>query len=193
MTQLKFHSPEFEFEGISIPEFDVEYGKLIRLCIPNFDSMGNSLVHRFRYGLLNRFEEKIPKAKWSKEYKESIFRKSLKPLTVENYITKKLNIDKTKAKDIAEYLELNPNEKVRDLILGKSKALAIKCDFEKYDTLVFDYFGVGAMDFEFLEKIVDFEIKRGKRGVTIDRLEYNQDEEKNENIEQLKITVGNNV
>ncbi|WP_405207159.1 hypothetical protein [Aquimarina sp. LLG6339-5] len=193
MTNTIFHSSRFEFKGIPIPEFDIESGKLIRLCVPNFDSKGNSLVHDFRYGLLSHYEKEIPKVKWSKEYKESLFRRYINPLTVENYITKKLNTDRIKAKSIAEYLELNSKEKIDKLILGKRKALAIKCDFEKYETLIFDYYGVGANEIKYLERIIDNEIEKGKSGIAIDRLEFNQNDEINKNIERIKVTVGNKV
>ncbi len=193
MTSTIFHSSKFEFKGVPIPEFDMESGKLIRLCLPNFDSKGNSLVHDFRYGLLSHFEKEIPKVKWSKEYDENLFRRYLNPLTVENYIIKKLNTDRFKAKDIAEYLELNFKEKVDGLILGKRKALAIKCDFEKYETLIFDYYGVGAREIEYLERIINNEIVKGKSGIALDRIEYNQNDEINRNIERIKITVGNTM
>jgi len=193
MTNTIFHSPKFEFKGILIPEFDMEFGKLIRLCVPNFDSKGNSLVQRFRNELINHFVKNIPKIKLSKEYSESKFQKFMKSLTVEDYITEKLNVDGTKAKMIAEYLELDSKEKVYNLTIGKSKALAIKCDFEKYDTLIFDYYGVSANEFDYLERIVDAEIKKGKCGIVIDRLEFNQNDELNKNIERIKITIGNNV
>ena len=193
MTNTIYHSSKFDFKGIPIPEFDMESGKLIRLCIPNFDSDGNDLVRDFRYGLLNHFERIIPKSKWSKEYSKSGILKLWKPITVEDYVINKLNTDKTKAKKIAEYLELDFKEKVDKLILGKRKALAIKYDFEKYDTLIFDYYGVGANEIEYLERIVDTEIGKGKYGIAIDRLEFNQNDETNENINRIKITVGNNV
>jgi len=193
MTNTIFHSSKFEFKGIPIPEFDMESGKLIRLCIPNFDSDGNDLVRDFRYELLNHFEKIIPKSKWSKEYSKSGILKLWKSITVEDYVINKLNTDKTKAKKIAEYLELDFKEKVDKLILGKRKALAIKCDFEKYETLIFDYYGVGANEIEYLERIVDAEIEKGKCGIAIDRLEFNQNDETNKNINRAEITVGNNV
>ncbi|WP_179006565.1 hypothetical protein [Winogradskyella forsetii] len=193
MTNTIFHNPKFEFKGILIPEFDMESGKLIRLCLPNFDSKGNSLVRSFRNELMNHFEKKIPKIKLSKEYSESGFRKFMKSLTVENYITEKLNVDGTKAKIIAEYLELDSKEKLNNLTIGKSKALAIKCDFEKYEILLFDYYGVSANEIDYLEQIVNAEIAKDKCGITIDRLEFNQNDEINKNIERIKITMGNTV
>tara|TARA_R110001606_G_scaffold388956_1_gene554638 strand:- start:30 stop:617 length:588 start_codon:yes stop_codon:yes gene_type:complete len=193
MTNTIFHSAKFEFKGVPIPKFNMESGKLIRLCVPNFDSNGNNLVHDFRYELLNHFEKIIPKSKWSKEYSKSGILKFWKSITVEDYVINKLMVDKTKAKKIAEYLGLDFKEKVDKLTLGKRKALAIKCDFEKYETLIFDYYGVGASEIEYLEKIVDAEIVKGKCGIAIDRLEFNQNDEMNNNINRVKITVGNTV
>ena len=193
MTNPIFHSPEFEFKGIRIPEFDMESGKLIRLCLPNFDFKGTDLVRKFRRELLAHFETTIPEIKWSKEYSETGFRKLLKSLTVEDYILKKLDADKKKAQIIAEYLELDINEKVKKLILGKRKALAIKLDFEKYDALLFDYYGVSANEFDYLERIVESEMKKGKYAIAIDRLEFNQREETNKNIKRVKIIMGNSI
>ncbi|WCO03597.1 hypothetical protein [Psychroserpens ponticola] len=193
MTNIIFHSPKFEFKGILIPEFDMESGKLIRLCLPNFDSKGNSLVQNFRNEIMNHFEKKIPKLKLTKDYSESGIRKFMKSLTVENYITEKLNVDGTKAEILAKNLELDSTEKLNNLTIGKNKALTIKCDFEKYDILIFDYYGVSANEIDYLERIVNAEIIKGKSGIAIDRLEFNQNEETNKKIERIKITVGNNV
>ena len=193
MTESIFHSQKFNFKGIDIPDFELRLGEIVRLCIPNFDSKGNSLIHNFRYDLLNHFEKTIPAIKWSKEYSVTGFKKLLKPITVEDYIMKKLNIDITQSRIIKEYLKLNSNEKVKNLILGKRKALAIKCDFINYNTLIFDYYGVAAMEFDYLEKIVDNEITKGKCGIVIDRLEYNQKDEINKNITQIKITMNNTI
>ena len=193
MTNILFHNLKFELKGIPIPEFDIESGKLIRLCVPNFDSDGNDLVGDFRYELLIHLDKIIPKSKWSKEYSKSGILNFWKYITVENYIISNLNTDKTKAKNIAEYLELDLKEKVDKLFVGQKKALAIKCDFEKYETLIFDYYGVGANEFKYLERIVGAEIDKGKSGIVIDRLEYNQNKEMNKNIYRVAITVGNNV
>ena len=193
MKNIIFHNSKFEFKGIPIPELKIESGKLIRLCMPNFDSNRNDLVHGFRYELLNHFEKIIPKSKWSKEYSKSSILKFWKSITVEDYIIDKLNVDNVNAKKIAEYLELDFKEKVDKLILGKQKALAIKCDFENNETLIFDYYGVGANEFEYLEKIVDSEIKKGKSGIVLDRIEFNQNDETNKNIKRAEIIIKNNV
>ena len=193
MTNTIFHSSKFDFKGVPIPEFKIESGKLIRLCIPNFGPNGNNLAHNFRYELLNHFEKIIPKFKWSKENSQSGILTFWKSRTVEDYIINKLKVDKTKATKISEYLGLDNKEKVDKLTLGKRKALAIKCDFKKNETLIFDYYGVGASDINYLEKIIDVEIRKGKCGIAIDRLEFNQNDEMNNSINQVKITFGNTV
>ena len=181
MSNAIFQSPQFNLSGISIPEFDLEHGKTIRLGLPNFDSKGNSLVHEFRFKLLKHFEKAIPEVKWSKEYATSGFRKLIKSITVEDYIMKELNTDREKAKYISQSVDLNSNTKLKSLILGKRKALAIKCDFEKHETLLFDYYGVDQKEFISLEQIVDIEIKKGKCALIIDRLEYNVQDKINNN------------
>jgi hypothetical protein len=47
MKNIIFHSSKFEFKGIPIPELKIESGKLIRLCMPNFDS--NGIFRKFKY------------------------------------------------------------------------------------------------------------------------------------------------
>ena len=186
-NKIIFHSQKFKFQGIDIPEFQLEKGKLIRLCIPNFDENGRSLVHQFRCDLLHHLAENIPNAKLITGFQENKLISLFNAITVENYIMRNLGIDKNKVIDIAKALQIKPKEKVKNLILGQQKALMIKCNFEKYTTLVFDYYGVGALACENLEQIVDTEISKGKSGIVLDRLEYNSNEETNQNITQIKI------
>jgi len=187
MTKSIFFSHQFEFKGNIVPEFELKSGKLIRICLPTFGLKNNYLVSPYRFELLKYFQNKIPNTKWSKEYSETVFRKLFKPLSVEDYIMKKLNYTKEQAKYMADYLELKVDEKVKKLIIGQGKALAIKCDFEKYDSLIFDYYGVGAGEIDYLERIVDAEIRNGKSAIVLDRLEFQVKEEVYDNIERIKI------
>ncbi|MEA1785282.1 hypothetical protein U1E44_04195 [Arenibacter sp. GZD96] len=187
------HSPEFELNGIIIPEFDLKSGKLIRICLPNNDSIGNDLVHRFRFDLLKYFERKGLKLKWTKEYSERGIRRFLRSLTVEEYLNKQLNNDIKKAKRISEYLELYLEEKVKNLLIGKRKAMALICDFDKHDALIFDYFGVGANEFDYLEGLLYAELRKGKSAIALDRLEFQIKEEVNDTVERIMIDISNKV
>ncbi|WP_405377308.1 hypothetical protein [Nonlabens sp. Asnod3-A02] len=98
-------------------------------------------------------------------------------------------MDAKYAQKIADYLKLDVHDKVNQLPVGKRKALSIKCDFEKYDLLVFDYYGVSADQIEYLENMVDVEIGKEKCAIVIDRLEFNQEIETNKNITRLEIST----
>lgn len=187
MSNAIFHSFQFEYKGVLIPDFTIDSGKVIRLCLPNFDSNGGDLTGDFRYRLLNHFEEIIPKSKYSKEYNRRGILNFTKSMTVEQYLSNALNVDRNSPQKIAYYLKLDVHDKVDQLPVGKRKALSIKCDFEKYDLLVFDYHGVSADQIEYLESIVDVEIAKGKCAIVIDRLEFNQEIETDKNITRIEI------
>ncbi|SNR15967.1 hypothetical protein [Tenacibaculum jejuense] len=185
-NEIIFRSQKFNFQGIEIPEFQLEKGKLIRLCIPNFDENGKSLVHQFRYDLLSYLAKNIPNAKLTTDFQENKVISVLNPITVESYITKNLDVNKNEAIRIAKHLQIKPKKKVKNLIFGQQKALMIKCDFEKYTTLLFDYYGIDAVTFKNLDALVSKEIKRGKSGIVLDRLEFSSNKEINQNIIQIK-------
>lgn len=187
ISKVIFISPQLDLKGITVPRFELKSDKLIRICLPIFDLEGNPLRFNFRFDLLKHFQNTIPNLKWSKEYSETRFQKLFKSISVGDYIMKNLNCTKEQAEIIAVYLELDVDEKVKKLIIGKGKALAIKCDFEKYDALVFDYYGVGGGEIDYLERIVDAEIRKGKSAIVLDRLEFQIKEEVYENIERVKI------
>lgn len=110
-------------------------------------------------------------------------------MTVEQHLSNALNVDGNSAQKIAGYLKLDVHDKVDQLPVGKRKALSIKCDFEKYDLLVFDYYGVSADQIQYLENMVDVEIGKGKCAIAINRLEFNKELETNKNITRLEIST----
>ncbi|WP_299836470.1 hypothetical protein [uncultured Tenacibaculum sp.] len=185
-NKIIFHSQKFKLQGIDIPEFQLEKGKLVTICIPNTDSKGRCLIHDFRYDLLHHLDKNILNAKLITDFKENKLISLFNAITVENYIMRSLDIDKRKAIDIAKELQIKPKEKVKNLILGQQKALIIKCNFEKYTTLIFDYYGVDSMTFQDLNALVNKEIKTGKSGIVLDRLEYNFKEVINQYTIQIK-------
>ncbi|MFD2561862.1 hypothetical protein [Aquimarina rubra] len=191
MNNTVFTNKKFELNGISIPEFKLVSGQIIKIYIPNFDSDNNELGHKFSLLLSDEFQNQNSELIWTKEHSGTGLWKLLKPISVGGFIMNDLKIDLKKAQNISEYLELDVNGKVNDLLLGKRKALAIKCNFEKFDSLIFDYYGIGAAEIDYVEKIVDSEIRKGKSAIIFDRLEFQRKKELYENIEPLKIKVPN--
>ena len=58
MTNSIFHNEEFEFCGISVPEFELKSGNLIRIYISNFDSENQSLSFDLMIELIKYFQDK---------------------------------------------------------------------------------------------------------------------------------------
>ena len=136
MTNLIYHSPQFEYKGIPIPKFDMESGKLIRLCMPNFDSKGNSLVQGFRYGLLHHFDKTIPKIKWSKAYKVPRFQNYMKSMTVNNYIKEKLNVIDCQPEIMVPLVGTVREFEVQDSIIRETAETIFKERNDRIDFLV---------------------------------------------------------
>ena len=82
------------------------------------------------------------------------------------------------------------NLQILDVSWANPRHVSSPCaGFEKYDLLVFDYYGVSADQIEYLENIVDVEISKEKCAIVIDRLEFNQEIETNKNITRLEIST----
>ena len=191
MIDTIFHSKEFELRGIRVPEFKLEKGKLIRIYVPNFDANYNPLGYKFCTELIKKFKEQNTDFHVAKEYSSKWPFSVLRVMTVKKFLIHKMQIDKSKAEQIMETLHVDANKKIDDLYLGISKALSIMAKFEKTDCILFDYYGVGAMEIGLLEKVLNDEIEKGKSAIGFDRLEYAVDKEPYDNIEPVKITVPN--
>ena len=191
MTNTIFHNEEFELRGIRVPEFELKKQMLIRIYVPNFDANYNSLGYGFCVELIRRFKQQKDEFHWAKEYTSKGFFPFRKSMTVKKYLTRKMQIDAKKAQQIIETLNIDANKKVDDLGLGKSKALSIMAKFEKTGCILFDYYGVGAMEIDFLERVLSDEVEKGKSAIGFDRLEYAVDKELYDNIKPIKIKVPN--
>ena len=193
MTNSIFHNKEFEINGIFIPEFELNNGSLIRIYIPNFNVENLPLGFDLTIELIKRFQNQKNYFPWAKNYRQNTVVEFLNPLTVNKYLINKMRIDKPNAKRIAEEIGINLNEKFEYLSFKNKKALIIKAWFEKNDSILLDYYGVDAMGIEFLEKLVNTEIEKGKSAIAFDNLQFANEKEPYENIKPIKITVPNTV
>jgi len=189
MRNSIFHNKEFELNGISVPEFELKSGKLIRLYIPSVRIIGFDLTIK----LIKRFQKKSTNLPWAKNYSQNSILEKLFPLTVEKYLIKKKKIDKQSAIRIAGEIGVKLNDKFEEVGFINRKALIIKALFEKNNSILIDYYGVDAIGIKKIERIVNTEIEKGKTGIAFDLLEYVEEKEPFENIERIKITVPNNV
>ncbi len=193
MTNSIFHNKEFEINGISVPEFELKSGNLIRIYIPNFDSEHQPLGFDLTIELIKHFQNKKSDFHWAKNYRQNTTAELLNPLTAEKYLINKMRIDKQNAKRIVEEIGINLTDKFEHLSFTNKKALIIKALFELNDSIILDYYGVDAIGIGFLESLLNSEIEKGKSAIAFDRLEFKADIEPFENIKTIEITVPNNV
>ncbi|WP_062062802.1 hypothetical protein [Aquimarina longa] len=187
MTKTIFHNGEFEINGISIPEFELKNGNLIRIYIPNFDRKFVPLGFDLTIELTKRFQNQQPDFPWAKNYQQGTLMELINPLTVNKYLIYKMRIDKLKAQRIAEEIGINLKDKLGLLSFTNRKALIIKALFDKNDSIILDYYGVDANGIGILESLVNSEIENGKSAIAFDRLEFKADKEPFQNIIPIEI------
>ena len=193
MTNSIFHNKEFELRGISVPEFILKSGNLIRIYIPNFDTKNEPLGFDLTIELIKCFQNQKTNFLWAKNYRQNTIAEFLNPLTVEKYLINKMRIEKLTAKRITEEIGIKLTDKFEHLSFTNKKALIIKTLFDQNDSIILDYYGVDAIGIRNLESLVNSEILKGKSAIAFDRLEFKADNEPYENIEPIKITVPNTV
>lgn len=193
MTNSTFHNNEFEVNGVSVPEFSLNSGKLIRIYVPFAGGNNSVLGHNLTKKLIKQFQSQKTDFPFAENYRKQIISEFISPLTVSKFLNNKMRIEKQIGKKIVDEIGINLSDKLEHLSLTNKKALIIKCIFEKNDLIIFDYYGIGANGIRFLERLVNSEIEKGKSGIALDRLEYVTEKEPFENITQIKLTVPNNV
>lgn len=193
MTNKIFNSTEFEVNGISVPEFELKSGNLIRIYIPNFDSEHQPLGFDFTIELIKHFQNKKQNFPWAKNYQQNTVTELLYPLTAEKYLINKMRIDKQNAKRIVDEIRINLTDRFEHLSFTNKKALIIKALFEQNDSIILDYYGVDATGIGFLESLVNSEIEKGKSAIAFDRLEFKTKNEPFKNIKTIEITIPNNL
>ncbi|WCO03587.1 hypothetical protein [Psychroserpens ponticola] len=193
MTNSIFHINEFKINGISVPEFDLNKGKLIRIYVPFIGENNSVLGHNLTKELIKQFQSQKSNFPFAENYQKKIISEIISPLTVDKYLKNEMWIDKHVGKRIVDEIGINLSDKVEHLSLTNKKALIIKCLFEKNDFIILDYYGVDSNGIGILEKLVNSEIEKGKSGIALDRLEFVTEKEPFENITPIKLTVPNNV
>ena len=189
MTNSIFQSKEFKINGISVPEFELKNGNLIRIYVPNVWIIKFDLTIE----LIKYFQKKNANLPWAKNYSQNSLLERLFPLTVKKYLVHKKKIDEQNASRIADEIGVKLDDKFEKIGFVNRKALIIKALFEKNDSILIDYYGVSAIGIKKLEQIVNAEIEKGKTGIAFDLLEYIEESEPYENIERIKLTVANTL
>ncbi len=190
MKNTVFCNEEFEIWGITIPEFELKEGELIRIYDSRVYLENVPANFDLTLELIHRFKNKKTDFTWAKNYYQNKIIKYIKPLTIKAYLINKMGINIQSAANIVDEIGVRLNERFEYLDFTKKKALIIKANFEKKKCILFDYYGVDAMGIEFLEKIINVEIERGKSAIAFDNLYYAHEIEPYSNIKPIKIASG---
>ncbi|MEM9834682.1 MAG: hypothetical protein AAF944_28930 [Bacteroidota bacterium] len=172
MDSIIFHSKEFEMRGARVPEFKLQAGNLIRIYVPNFGNEHLPLGYDLAIELAKRFQDQNTDILWAKNYRKSSLYEFIIPLTVKSYLLNKMKIDLATANRIVSEVGVKLSDRFERLDFTNQKALIVKANFEKSNSILLDYYRVEAMGIEFLESVVNSEIEKGKAAIAFDRLEY---------------------
>ncbi|WP_299443194.1 hypothetical protein [uncultured Aquimarina sp.] len=192
MKNIAFYNEEFEIHGISIPKFELKEGELVRIYSSRIYPENVPVNFDLTLELIRRFQNKKTDFPWARNYNQNSIIEYIKPLTIKTYLINKMHINIQSAVRIVDEIGITLHEKFEYLGFTKKKALIIKANFEKNKCILFDYYGVDAMGIDFLEKIINVEIERGKSAIAFDNLYYAHQTEPYSNITPIRIASGFN-
>lgn len=129
MAKSIFYNKEFELNGVTVPEFELRSGNLIRIYIPNFGAQNQTLGLDFTLDLIKRFQSQKTDFPWTKIYRQNTVSEFLNSLTVSKYLIKKMQIDKLTAKKITEEIGIDLHEKFEYLSFKYKKGINYKSLF----------------------------------------------------------------
>lgn len=191
-TNSIFQNNTFEIKGVTVPEFELKSGNLIRIYVPNFNHENLTLGFDLTKELIQRFQNQKTNFPWAKNYQHNMIAEFFSPLSVHKYLIKKMQLDKMTAERIAEEIGIRLQEKFEYLSFKNKKALIIKAYFEKNDAILLDFYGVDAMSIKFLENLINSEIEKGKSAIAFDNLQYAIEKEPFDNFKPIKLNATNN-
>ena len=162
-------------------------GSLVRIYLPNFNRENVPLGFDLAIELMNRFQQLNSDLAWAKNYRQNMIKEFFSPLTVKKYLAKNMQIEADGAREIADELGVELDEKIERIGFTKRKALIIKGTFQQKDSIMLDYYGVDAQSIRFLETVINLEIEKGKCAIGFDNLQYAEKVEPFENIIRIKV------
>ena len=190
MGKVILHTKEFEIDGIIIPELKLVSGSLVRMYVPNFDiELNKPLGLEFVKRIMKHLKHQNPELLWMKWPKLNNILKMFSPISTGIFLEKKMGIDLKDVKRIAEELKINIDRSFGDLAFAEAKALLVKVSFVKSDSILMDYYGIGAMKIGVIEKVMNDEINKGKSAIVFDRFEYMEKDEPYSNIKRIVLSA----
>jgi hypothetical protein len=170
-------------------------GKLIRIYIPNFSVGNQPLGFDLTVELIKIFSQSRPEKElivnetipYARHYSQNLLFEKLFPLTVEKYLTQKLNVEKEKAKAMLADLGIEATRQLNRISCTENKYLTIRGLFCTKKALLVDYYGLDAMSIGLIDGLIKTELGKGNCAIGFDNLQYMEQSEPFENVERLII------
>lgn len=186
-------SKGFEIRGYWIPPFKLLPGKLIRIYIPNFSRLNEPLGFDLALELVDIFAKRNAVSgldiehpiTYAKNYQYTFLKDYIFPITIKNYLVKKLKVDIKQANSILSYLLISPSQKLNITGYAEKKIATILGLFTRNQAVIFDYYGMSFLDMEQIGIALKQEIDKGKCAIGFDNLQYIEETEPYENFERI--------
>ncbi|MDO1452016.1 hypothetical protein Q0590_37450 [Rhodocytophaga aerolata] len=194
-------SQGFIIRGYLIPPFELKSGKLIRIYIPNFSENNEILGVDLATELIEVFKQSRPEKglivkeslPYAKNYAQNRLAEKLFPLSVQKYLTTNLKVPKEEAESIISELGIEPSRRLDKISFTERKYLTISGLYSSNEAIMFDYYGVDAMNIELVNRLIKSKVSKGKCAIGFDNLQYMETNEPFENVERLIIKKATNI
>ncbi|RTQ51492.1 hypothetical protein EJV47_06740 [Hymenobacter gummosus] len=158
-----------------VPPFELRPGWLVRVYLPNFsqrsnEPLGRDLAQQIALVLifLAKPDRLLPYARPYQNRRRDYWPW---PPTVARYLRKQHQASPEQVRRIAQELELNERQPMRELGLPQRLALDMKGLWLRYEAVQFDFYGLQADSVAWLEQVLAAELARGKAAIGFDNLQ----------------------
>ncbi|HEX8425732.1 hypothetical protein [Hymenobacter sp.] len=186
----------FVIRGYYVPPFNLVPGKLIRIYIPNFSLLGETLGYDLALEIIRLFSKSqewegikillpIP---YAKNYNQNFWERNIIHQTAGRYLVKKFGATYNQVNDILDKFEVRTNECLSRMKFSDRKLLTIEGLFIRNRLLTFDYYGVSPVGVDKINYVIKQALDKGKCAIGLDNLQFIEEVEPYDNIERIIVS-----
>lgn len=185
--------PSFNVKQFSVPEFELDSGKMIRFWVQIIPEKENDIngywgVKRI-FEIIENYNNQNLGVKihlCSNKLKMNLF-DFIKPIKVEQYLDKVFGLKSSKIKNDLIIFNIQPEYILRKMGFAHQKLFSIICGIEQNDVIAFDFYGFDPDTEIKLMKYIHTKLDEGKSLLSFDNLGYKEEGLDKLNIENLTI------
>ncbi|WP_370003238.1 hypothetical protein, partial [Winogradskyella sp.] len=185
--------PSFKINEYLVPEFSIEKGKMLRFWVEiipknNSDTDGYLVQKLIQKQIVNNFTKHKELKMFSCPDKIKVgFFDFLNPMSVDDYLKNKIDLDETKVAQILSFFTIKPHYIIRKMGYKDQKIFSIISSIESNDVVLLDFYGFSPQNEKALTNYLLAKLKEGKALITFDNLYFKEKGSKNIFIEDINI------